>query len=78
MNRLRTNQPLTSADLEGLASTLVEIGQGDGETLLSGSLARSEAPSLAHFVRSLAGLDRSATQSAFSEFTLPTRGANTE
>ena len=31
-------------------------------------LARSEAPSLAHFVRSLVGLDRSAAQSAFSEF----------
>jgi type I restriction enzyme R subunit len=27
-----------------------------------------EAPSLAHFVRSLVGMDRSAAQSAFSEF----------
>ena len=68
IHRLRTNQPLTDADLKGLESTLVEIGEEDGETLLSGLLARSEAPSLAHFVRRLVGLDRSAAQSAFSEF----------
>lgn len=30
--------------------------------------ARSEAPSLAHFVRSLVGMDRTAAQSAFSQF----------
>ena len=68
IHRLRTNQPLTKTDLDGLEQTLVEIGQDDGETLLTGLLARSEAPSLAHFVRSLVGLDRSAAQSAFSEF----------
>ena len=68
IHRLRTNQPLTASDLKGLESTLVEIGEADGETLLSGLLARSEAPSLAHFVRSLVGLDRSAAQSEFSEF----------
>ena len=68
IHRLRTNQPLTAADLKGLESTLVEIGEEDGETLLSGLLARSEAPSLAYFVRSLVGLDRSAAQSVFSEF----------
>ena len=68
IHRLRTNQPLTVVDLKGLESTLVEIGEEDGETLLSGLLARSEAPSLAHFVRTLVGLDRSAAQSAFAEF----------
>ncbi|MDA0312958.1 MAG: DEAD/DEAH box helicase family protein [Gemmatimonadetes bacterium] len=68
IHRLRLNQPLTAADLKGLESTLVEIGEGDGETLLSGLLARSEAPSLAHFVRGLVGLDRAAAQAAFSEF----------
>ena len=68
IRRLRTNQPLTATDLKGLESTLVEIGEGDGETLLSGLLARSEAPSLAHFVRSLVGLDRVAAQAAFSAF----------
>ncbi len=68
IHRLRTNQPLTAADLKGLEATLVEIGEEDGEMLLSGLLARSKSPSLAHFVRSLVGLDRSAAQSAFSEF----------
>ena len=68
IHRLRTNQPLTAADLKGLESTLVEIGEGDGEILLSGLLAHSDAPSLAHFVLNLVGLDRSAAQSAFSEF----------
>ena len=68
IHRLRTNQPLTETDLHGLEQTLVEIGEGDGEKLLSGLLARTEAPSLAHFVRSLVGLDRSAAQLAFSEF----------
>ncbi|MDZ7839628.1 MAG: DEAD/DEAH box helicase family protein [Gammaproteobacteria bacterium] len=68
IHRLRTNQPLTETDLEGLESTLVEIGEGDGEVLLSGLLARSEAPSLAHFVRRLVGLDRAAAQTVFLEF----------
>jgi type I restriction enzyme R subunit len=68
VHQLRTNQPLTDADLTGLETTLITIGEGDGETLLSGLLARREAPSLAYFVRSLVGLDRSAAQSAFSEF----------
>ena len=68
IHRLRTNQPLTAADLKGLESTLVEIGEGDGEALLSGLLARREAPSLARFGRSLVGMDRAAAQAAFSEF----------
>ena len=68
VHRLRTNQPLTGADLKGLESTLVEIGEEDGKTLFSELLARSESPSLAHFVRSLVGLDRTAAQAAFSAF----------
>ncbi len=68
VHRLRTNQPLTDTDLKGLESTLVEIGEEDGETLFSGLLARSEAPSLAYFVRSLVGLDRTAAKAAFSGF----------
>lgn len=68
IHRLRTNQPLTALDLKGLETTLIEIGEEDGETLLSALLARSEAPSLAHFVRSLVGLDRTAAQAAFSQF----------
>ena len=68
IHRLRTNQPLTEADLKGLESTLVEIGEEDGEALFSRLMARSESPSLAHFVRRLVGLDRAAAQSAFAGF----------
>ena len=68
IHRLRTNQPLTAADLRGLEQALVEIGEDDGQTLLTGLLARHDAPSLAHFVRSLVGMDRAAAQEAFSEF----------
>ena len=68
IHRLRTNLPLTATDLRGLERTLVEIGEDDGRTLLTGLLARNEAPSLAHFVRSLVGMDRAAAQEAFSEF----------
>ena len=68
IHRLRTNQPLTDTDLRGLEQTLIEIGEDDGYTLLAGLLARSEAPSLAHFVRSMVGMDRAAAQEAFSEF----------
>ena len=68
IHRLRTNQPLTATDLQGLETALTEIGEEDGEVLLSSLLARSEAPSLAHFVRSLVGMDRAAAQAAFSEF----------
>ena len=68
IHRLRTNQPLTAADLRGLEQALVEIGEDDGQTLLTGLLARHDAPSLAHFVRSMVGMDRAAAQQAFSEF----------
>ena len=68
VHRLRTNQPLTTTDLRGLEQTLIEIGEGDGQTLLTGLLARNHSPSLAHLVRSLVGMDRAAAQEAFSEF----------
>lgn len=68
IHRLRANEPLTETDLQGLEKTLVEIGEEEGKKLLTGLLKRSEAPSLAHFVRSLVGLDRSAVQSLFAEF----------
>lgn len=68
IHRLRTNQPLTALDLKGLETTLIAIGEEDGETLLSDLLARSEAPSLAYFIRRLVGMDRSAAQAAFSQF----------
>ncbi len=68
IHRLRTNKPLTATDLQGLERTLVEIGEDDGRTLLTHLLARSNAPSLPHFVRSMVGMDRAAAQEAFSEF----------
>jgi type I restriction enzyme R subunit len=68
IQRLRTNQPLTKMDLEGLETTLAEIGEEDGKTLLSDMLSRSGAPSLVHFVRGLVGMDRAAAQAAFSQF----------
>ena len=68
IHRLRTNRPLTATDLRGLEQTLVEIGEDDGQTLLTSLLVRSDAPSLAHFVRRMVGMDRVAAQEAFSEF----------
>ena len=68
IRRLRTNQPLTATDLRGLEQTLVEIGEDDGRTLLTGLLARHDAASLANFVRRMVGMDRAAAQEAFSEF----------
>ena len=56
IHRLRNNQPLTTTDLQGLETTLSEIGEEDGQTLFAGLLAHSEAPSHAHFVRSLVGM----------------------
>ena len=68
VTRLRTNQPLTALDLKSLERALVEIGEEDGETLLSGLLERSGSPSLEYFIRGLVGMDRAAAQAAFSKF----------
>jgi len=68
IHRLRMNEPLTPVDLKELELTLQSIGEDEGETLLSGLLERSGAPSLAHFVRSLIGMDRKAAQAAFASF----------
>lgn len=68
IKHLRTNRPLTAADLKSLEAILVQIGEDDGELLLSDLLARRKTPSLAHFVRSIVGMDRSASQAAFSQF----------
>lgn len=66
IHRLRTNQPLSKGDLGELEAMLVKIGEADGEALLMGLLAQSKAPSLAHFVRQMVGMDRAAAQEAFS------------
>jgi type I restriction enzyme R subunit len=68
IHRLRANQPLTELDLKGLEATLTEIGEENGETLLSDVLTQSGAPSLAHFIRGLVGMDRAAAQAAFSQY----------
>ncbi|MEL6354321.1 MAG: DEAD/DEAH box helicase family protein [Cyanobacteria bacterium J06627_28] len=68
IQRLRTNQPLTETDLQSLEQTLTEIGADEGKTLLSNLLARSSSPSLAHFIRSLVGMERATAQSAFGKF----------
>ncbi len=68
IHKLRQNEPLTAADLAELEATLARIGEDEGEKLLAGMLEQSEAPSLAHFVRRLVGMDRAAAQRAFSGF----------
>ena len=68
VQKLRLNQPLTPMDLEELERILKEIGQDQGEKLLTGLLAQSVAPTLAHFVRTMVGLDRAAAQEAFAAF----------
>ena len=75
IHRLRTNQPLTATDLLGLERTLAEIGEDDGQALLTGLLARNEAPSLAHFVRNMVGMDRAAARSAHSPASSPIRAS---
>ncbi len=68
IQRLKSNEPLTVLDLQGLETTLVEIGEEEGKDLLSGLLERKNASSLAHFIRSLVGLDRGTAKAAFADF----------
>ncbi|CAK8722597.1 hypothetical protein GMJAKD_11815 [Candidatus Electrothrix aarhusensis] len=68
IQRLKANEPLTALDLQGLENVLTEIGADEGEILLSDLLKRNETPSLAHFIRSLVGLDRAAAKAAFAQF----------
>ncbi|CAK8717053.1 type I site-specific deoxyribonuclease [Candidatus Electrothrix laxa] len=68
IQRLKANEPLTTLDLQGLETVLTEIGADEGEMLLSDLLKRNETPSLAHFIRSLVGLDRAAAKAAFARF----------
>jgi type I restriction enzyme R subunit len=68
IHRLRTNRPITATDLAGLEETLAEIGADDGPVLLRDLLEDSGAPSLAHFIRRMVGMDRQAAKEAFSQF----------
>jgi type I restriction enzyme R subunit len=65
IHKLRTNKPLTRADLDELERMLLEAGIGDAETLKQ---VTDEAHGLGLFVRSLIGLDREAAKEAFGAF----------
>lgn len=66
VQRLRTNQPLTSLDLAELERMLAESGAGGRGYL---EKATAECEGLGLFVRSLVGLDREAAKQAFNGFT---------
>ncbi|MFC0672581.1 DEAD/DEAH box helicase family protein [Brachybacterium hainanense] len=63
IQRLRRNLPLTETDLAELERILIEQGEGTPEALERISGERG----LGIFVRSLVGLDRSATEAAFAK-----------
>lgn len=65
IHRLRTNQPLTPADLAELERMLLESGVGSPTDLTQ---AKESASGLGRFVRSLIGLDRAAAKAAFAQF----------
>lgn len=65
IHRLRTNKPLTAADLSALETMLAESGIGAAETIAK---AKEESQGLGLFVRSLVGLDRGAAKEAFADF----------
>jgi type I restriction enzyme R subunit len=68
IQRLRNNQPLTPTDLQSLENTLLRIGEDEGQRLLTSMLQIHEMPTLAHLVRRIVGMDRSAAKAAFAIF----------
>jgi type I restriction enzyme R subunit len=68
IRRLRNNQPLTTTDLQSLEQTLLRIGEEDGQRLLTSMLFLRDVPTLAHLVRRIVGMDRSAAKAAFAIF----------
>jgi type I restriction enzyme R subunit len=68
IHRLRNNLPLTPTDLQSLEKTLLSIGADEGERLLTSMLQIKEMPTLAHLVRRIVGMDRSAAKAAFATF----------
>jgi len=65
IHKLRLNKRLTSSDLAQLEEMLIQEGVGTEEDL---DRAKKESKNLAHFVRSLVGLDREAAKKAFDTF----------
>ena len=65
IHRLRTNKPLTAADLAELELMLASNGVGDAAAVQK---AAEDSQGLGLFVRSLVGLDRGAAKEAFADF----------
>ncbi|TAK35886.1 MAG: DUF4145 domain-containing protein [Chloroflexota bacterium] len=65
IHKLRTNRPLTAADLLELERMLAESGVGGAEEI---SRAKETSHGLGIFVRSLVGLDREAAKTALAGF----------
>jgi type I restriction enzyme R subunit len=63
--KLRTNKPITAADLQELEKILLEQAAGDTELVAK---AKSATGGLGLFVRSLVGLERSAATEAMADF----------
>ena len=65
VTRVRSGEPITSADMAELQRILVASGIGDDDTFAQAS---ERAGSFGLFVRSLVGLDRAAAKRAFAKF----------
>ncbi|MDE0067521.1 MAG: hypothetical protein OXN44_11705, partial [Acidimicrobiaceae bacterium] len=63
--KVRSGEPLTAADMDGLQRALVAAGIGDNETFAEAS---QRAGSFGLFIRSLVGLNRAAAKRAFAKF----------
>lgn len=65
IQKLRTNVPMTAADISDLEAMLAAAGVGTAEDI---KRAKTESDGLGVFVRSLVGLDREAAKKAFAGF----------
>jgi type I restriction enzyme R subunit len=65
MQRLRRNQPLTSTDLDELQQFLISHGIGDEKVI---ARATEECQGFGLFIRSLVGLDRTASKELFADY----------
>ena len=63
--KVRTNQPLTQADLTELERILLKEGIGTMQDLMQ---AKEASQGLGLFIRSLVGLDRAAAKAEFDKF----------
>jgi type I restriction enzyme, R subunit len=63
IHKLRTNKPLTAADLDELERMFTSNRVGDPEAIQK---AKEESHDLGLFVRSLVGLDRGAAKGVFA------------